>query len=204
MLSRIWSSISRAETALHFSRSRSASVDLPWSMCAMMEKFRMFFSFIAVAPVCCRQGDAARQMARLSVLPSGKTLPQGEFISPEDVQSKGFPQGLQPLWENDLPWLKGSPKSQRLLGERKGSGVSELWLLSLSEGYGTCLDERDDGKISDVLFVHSCCSCLLSARRRRAPNGASKRFAAGEILISCRAGNWSFLRCCGVPASRSA
>ena len=173
MLSRIWSSISRAETALHFSRSRSASVDLPWSMCAMMEKFRMFFSFIAVAPVCCRQGGAARQMARPSVLPSGKTLPQGEFISPEDVQSKGFPQGLQPLWENDLPWLKGSPKSQRLLGERKGSGVSELWLLSLSEGYGTCLDERDDGEIS-------------------------------EILISCRAGNWSFLRCCGVPASRSA
>jgi hypothetical protein len=70
----------------------------------MMEKFRMFFSFIAVAPVCCRQGGAARQMARPSVLPSGKTLPQGEFISPEDVQSKGFPQGLQPLWENDLPW----------------------------------------------------------------------------------------------------
>ena len=78
--------------------------DLPWSMCAMMEKFRMFFSFIAVAPVCCRQGDAARQMARPSVLPPGKTLPQGEFVSPEDVQSKGFPQGLQPLWENDLPW----------------------------------------------------------------------------------------------------
>ena len=111
-------------------------------------------------------------LRRTSVLRS-KTLPQGEFISPEDVQSKGFPQGLQPLWENDLPWLKGSPKSQRLLGERKGSGVSELWLLSLSEGYGTCLDERDDGEIS-------------------------------EILISCRAGNWPFLRCCGVPASRSA
>jgi len=121
-------------------------------MCAMMEKFRMFFSFIAVAPVCCRQGGAARQMARPGVLPSGKTLPQGEFISPEDVQSKGFPQGLQPLWENDLPWLKGSPKSQRLLGERKGSGVSELWLLSLSEGYGTCLDERDDGEISEILI----------------------------------------------------
>ena len=66
------------------------------------------------------------------------------------------------------------------------------------------VDVRDDGKISDVLFVHSCCSCLLSARWRRAPNGASKRFAAGKILISCRAGNSSFLRCCGVPASRSA
>ena len=66
------------------------------------------------------------------------------------------------------------------------------------------VDVRDDGKISDVLFVHSCCSCLLSARRRRAPSGASRRFAAGEILISCRAGNSSFLRCCGVPASRSA
>ena len=40
----------------------------------MMEKFRMFFSFIAVAPVCCRQGGAARQMARPSVLPQGKFL----------------------------------------------------------------------------------------------------------------------------------
>ena len=173
MLSRIWSSISRAETALHFSRSRSASVDLPWSMCAMMEKI----SDVLFVHSCCSCLLSARRRrapnGASGVLPSGKTLPQGEFISPEDVQSKGFPQGLQPLWENDFAVVKGSPKSQRLLGERKGSGVSELWLLSLSEGYGTCLDERDDGEIS-------------------------------EILISCRAGNSSFLRCCGVPASRSA
>ena len=45
--------------------------------------------------------------------------PQGEFISPEDVQSQGFPQGLQPLWENDLPWLKGSPKKSKTFGEEK-------------------------------------------------------------------------------------
>ena len=57
------------------------------------------------------------------------------------------------------------------------------------EGYGAHPDEvdvRDDGKISDVLFVHSCCSCLLSARRRRAPNGASKRFALGQNLAAGR------------------
>ena len=33
--------MSRAETASVTSRMRSASVDLPWSMCAMIEKLRM-------------------------------------------------------------------------------------------------------------------------------------------------------------------
>jgi len=66
------------------------------------------------------------------------------------------------------------------------------------------VDVRDDGKISDVLFVHSCCSCLLSARRRRAPNGASKRFALGQNLA---AGRIHFARGCSikrVPARASA
>ena len=66
------------------------------------------------------------------------------------------------------------------------------------------VDVRDDGKISDVLFVHSCCSCLLSARRRRAPSGASKRFALGQNLA---AGRIHFARGCSikrVPARASA
>ena len=66
------------------------------------------------------------------------------------------------------------------------------------------VDVRDDGKISDVLFVHSCCSCFLSARRRRAPNGASKRFALEQNLA---AGRIHFARGCSikrVPARASA
>src|ERR1700759_5711805 len=39
--SRIWSLASRAETALVAWIKRSASVDLPWSMWAMMEKLRI-------------------------------------------------------------------------------------------------------------------------------------------------------------------
>ena len=36
-----WSRISRPDTVSVASRMRSASVDLPWSMCAMIEKLRM-------------------------------------------------------------------------------------------------------------------------------------------------------------------
>src|SRR5699024_272254 len=39
ILSSSCSSISRWDTALHCSSRRSASVDLPWSICAIMEKF---------------------------------------------------------------------------------------------------------------------------------------------------------------------
>src|SRR5215216_6452376 len=41
MLSRTCASISRSESAPVTSSRRSASVDLPWSMCAMIEKFRI-------------------------------------------------------------------------------------------------------------------------------------------------------------------
>ena len=41
MESRIWSRNSRAATAPQRWMRRSASVDLPWSMWAMMQKFRM-------------------------------------------------------------------------------------------------------------------------------------------------------------------
>ena len=44
-------SISRAWSAPVYSRKRSASVDLPWSMCAMIEKFRMFCWFKDLARV---------------------------------------------------------------------------------------------------------------------------------------------------------
>src|ERR1700687_1032746 len=40
--SRIWSRKSRSSTAPQRWISRSARVDLPWSMWAMMQKFRMF------------------------------------------------------------------------------------------------------------------------------------------------------------------
>ena len=43
MVSRTCSIISRAESAPVTSSRRSARVDLPWSMCAMMEKFRMYW-----------------------------------------------------------------------------------------------------------------------------------------------------------------
>src|ERR1700752_3397264 len=41
ILSRYCARISRSDTACVTSRIRSASVDLPWSMCATMQKFRM-------------------------------------------------------------------------------------------------------------------------------------------------------------------
>ena len=41
MLSSTWSRMSRSATVPVTSRMRSASVDLPWSMCAMIEKLRI-------------------------------------------------------------------------------------------------------------------------------------------------------------------
>ncbi len=49
MESRTCSCISRCESAPVISRRRSASVDLPWSICAMMQKFRMNFGSIVLA-----------------------------------------------------------------------------------------------------------------------------------------------------------
>src|SRR5437016_2896102 len=49
MESRTCSCISRCESAPVISSKRSASVDLPWSMCAMMQKFRMNFGSIFLA-----------------------------------------------------------------------------------------------------------------------------------------------------------
>ena len=43
ILSRSWSCFSRSVTAPVASNSLSASVLLPWSICAMMQKFRMCF-----------------------------------------------------------------------------------------------------------------------------------------------------------------
>src|SRR6187402_1530476 len=44
MASRTWASISRAWSAPVTSRMRSARVDLPWSMWAMIEKLRMWLA----------------------------------------------------------------------------------------------------------------------------------------------------------------
>ena len=43
MSSRTWFSMSRSLSVLVSSSSLSARVLLPWSMCAIMQKFRMFF-----------------------------------------------------------------------------------------------------------------------------------------------------------------
>ena len=35
---------------------------------------------------------------------AGGEFSQGEFISPENFEIKGTPQGLQAQWETDFPW----------------------------------------------------------------------------------------------------
>src|SRR5437868_12914868 len=57
--------MSRAETASVTSRMRSASVDLPWSMCAMIEKLRMRPCSIPLAMVL---GRVLRDFAPVSLL----------------------------------------------------------------------------------------------------------------------------------------
>ena len=48
--SRYWARIDRSSTTPVICSIRSASVDLPWSMCAMMQKFRMIAG--SVLPGC--------------------------------------------------------------------------------------------------------------------------------------------------------
>src|SRR5690348_10739640 len=66
------SRMSRAETASVISRMRSASVDLPWSMCAMIEKLRILLWSMAGAMVlAAARGLFAREVdesARASAL----------------------------------------------------------------------------------------------------------------------------------------
>src|SRR6185369_7081759 len=63
-----WSPISRSERPPQSWIKRSASVDLPWSMCAMMEKLRMRFCSIS------KEGAEAPSMA--AILPQGGSLPR--------------------------------------------------------------------------------------------------------------------------------
>src|SRR3954466_7587469 len=44
--SRCWSVITRCDTVLGYSSSRSESVVLPWSTCAMMQKLRVYLDGI--------------------------------------------------------------------------------------------------------------------------------------------------------------
>src|SRR5207302_3002464 len=68
ILSRSCGRCLRGSTAPVISRMRSASVDLPWSMCAMIEKLRMFRAG-AVTEEMLRAADAAHdQIADLSSL----------------------------------------------------------------------------------------------------------------------------------------
>src|SRR6266851_4881438 len=84
MESRTCSCISRCVSAPVISRRRSASVDLPWSMCAMMQKFRMNFGSIFLAYQCSqlragfeRPGRVVRRACciRTSDTRSAKTVP---------------------------------------------------------------------------------------------------------------------------------
>src|SRR4249920_1160158 len=68
MESSTWSPISRSERPPQSWIKRSASVDLPWSMCAMMEKLRMRFCSIN------KEGAEAPSMA--AILPQGGSLPR--------------------------------------------------------------------------------------------------------------------------------
>src|SRR5262249_58650727 len=58
MSSRNCAAISRGDTAPVRSRRRSARVDFPWSMCAMIEKFRMLAVSRGVSPMGSRAGGA--------------------------------------------------------------------------------------------------------------------------------------------------
>ncbi len=75
MLSSTWLVISRSVSPPHAWISRSASVDLPWSMCAMIEKLRMRASGVSVmeAPAVpqVRRG-AGKTAGALPPTPSGK------------------------------------------------------------------------------------------------------------------------------------
>ena len=75
-----WSRISRTETVSVSWRMRSASVDLPWSMCAMIEKLRMCAWSMAdqlrakrprkESSACISRTRSARQVARYAAVAS--------------------------------------------------------------------------------------------------------------------------------------
>jgi hypothetical protein len=57
--------MSRFSTAPVSSRNRSASVDFPWSMCAMIEKLRMYFgSTIQFTPLRASAPRSSRKTER--------------------------------------------------------------------------------------------------------------------------------------------
>src|SRR5690242_4489926 len=64
MLSSTWSFIFDLGTVLVFSSSRSARVDFPWSMCAMMQKFRTVSRrFIVARSEADMEGDGQARFA---------------------------------------------------------------------------------------------------------------------------------------------
>src|ERR1700726_1689740 len=95
--SRIWSRNSRSSTAPQRWIKRSARVDLPWSMWAMMQKFRMFskpglprvVSWIALASLCLlwARGQSPHSLARSAPRPKeaegGKGNPLGHYPQPD-------------------------------------------------------------------------------------------------------------------------
>ena len=87
MRSRYWSRFSRSDTSPVISRMRSASVDLPWSIWAMMLKLR----------ICSCTGIEACPFSRMGSASGGKGLPP-----------------LGPAWGNDSPQTPRLWKRERL------------------------------------------------------------------------------------------
>src|SRR5438094_199296 len=88
MSSRYCAAISRGDTAPVRSRRRSASVDFPWSMCAMMEKFRMLAVSRGVSAMGSRaRGALPEERDRLpEAVPEGDLGPPAEpFVRPPGI-----------------------------------------------------------------------------------------------------------------------
>src|SRR5688572_31681532 len=73
------SAISRSASPPHIWMKRSASVDLPWSMCAMMEKFRMRERSVNAWP--CKRSAILAQLGNRF---RGEAVLQDDILEDED------------------------------------------------------------------------------------------------------------------------
>ncbi len=99
IVSRYWARMSRASTAPVISRIRSDSVDLPWSMWAMIEKFRMRDRSMA-RPTLPASVGSGPCVPIASVRCPSKRIVRGEHQEPEEAhhhqrQARRAQQGRQ-------------------------------------------------------------------------------------------------------------